>query len=74
MSTTTLDRSLVERLVREALTRQLRGNGQAGPRPSSPPVRDQEDGRPVAPCSARATSSTSTRRCTRTASSPPRRR
>jgi putative phosphotransacetylase len=49
MSTTTLDRSLVERLVREALTRQLRGNGQARPLSPAPPARAKEDGRPVVP-------------------------
>src|SRR4051812_36201853 len=38
MSTLTLDRSLVERLVRDALTKRVAGNGQ--PRP---------DGRPAAP-------------------------
>jgi hypothetical protein len=29
MSTATIDRSLVERLVRQALTQQLQGNGRA---------------------------------------------
>jgi propanediol utilization protein len=46
MSTLTVDRSLVERLVRDALAHQLNGNGK--PRVAAPP-RVERDGRRAAP-------------------------